>query len=54
LLYYTEQTPDIDVVNDNQNSNEETTNEPGSDDGGTLSGGSAQTRISNQFKSRLK
>ena len=47
LLYHTEQTPEIDVVNNDQNSREEPTNGPGSADGGTLSGGS-------HFKSRQK
>jgi len=45
LLCYTEQASD---------SREEVTNRPRSGDGGTLSGGSAQPRISSQFKSRQK
>ena len=45
LWYHTEQTLEIVVVNNDQNSREETTNEPGSTDGGTLSGGSAKPRI---------
>ena len=42
LLYHAEQASD---------SREEVTDQPGSADGGTLSGGSAHPKISSQFKS---
>ena len=44
MLYYTEQTPEIDVVNGSQNSEGETTNKPSSADDGTLSRDSAQQK----------
>lgn len=52
LLYYTEQATEIDVVNDNQNSERGMTSKPSSADDGTLIEGSARPRTSSHFKSR--